>query len=292
MIICPLCKSEENTFSEDRITCKSCGEVFPVTSGIPCFAPDIMHNNEFFNAHIFPLFERAAYKHFWFLGRKHLIYNFAKRYLLQDIKMLEIGSGVADISRYFSQKHINIETSDVFFNVTEMAKDKYGFKSYQLDAAHLPFKNHYDIIGIFDVLEHITDEDTVLENIHCALKEKGVLIITVPAFQFLWSYWDDVNKHKRRYTKKTLKEKLEHTGFFVERISYIFFLLSPFVFGKRLLTRFLGEIQSQEALFEKELRIVPVINSLFYYLVKLESFIIKYGNFPFGSSLIAVAKKK
>ena len=263
--------------------------MFPVNSEIPCFSPGNMHNNEFFDAKIFSLFEKTANKHFWFHGRKSLIYNFMKRFFTKNINMLEIGSGVGDVAGYLSKKSIDIEIADIYLDVLKMSKEKYGFPCYQLDIEHLPFKEHYDTIGIFDVLEHINQEQNVLENIHGALKKDGLLIITVPAFGFLWSYWDTVNKHKRRYTKNMLKKRLENAGFTIERTSYMFFLLSPFTIMSRLLKKNIKE--DQDSLFEKELKIVPILNTLFYYLIKLESYLLKYFNLPFGTSVIAVARK-
>ncbi|MCK4966753.1 class I SAM-dependent methyltransferase, partial [bacterium] len=241
------------------------------------------------DAKIFSLFEKTANKHFWFHGRKSLIYNFMKRFFTKNINMLEIGSGVGDVAGYLSKKSIDIEIADIYLDVLKMSKEKYGFPCYQLDIEHLPFKEHYDTIGIFDVLEHINQEQNVLENIHGALKKDGLLIITVPAFGFLWSYWDTVNKHKRRYTKNMLKKRLENAGFTIERTSYMFFLLSPFTIMSRLLKKNIKE--DQDSLFEKELKIVPILNTLFYYLIKLESYLLKYFNLPFGTSVIAVARK-
>ena len=291
MIICPLCKGDEIKSNRDKIICNTCKAEFPIISEISCFSPNKMDENEFFDKKIFSLFEEAAYKHFWFCGRKTLIYNFFRNYLSKDMKMLEIGSGVGDVATYLSQKGIDIEVSDVYLDVLKMSKEKFGFTCYQLDAEHLPFKEHYCSIGIFDVLEHITQEHTVLDNIRYALKKDGILIITVPAFKFLWSYWDNVNKHKRRYTINSLKEKLKKSGFTIERTSYMFFLLSPITICNRIIGKFFKKKQNQYILFKKELKTLPLINTLFYYLIKLESFVIRYINLPFGTSIIAVARK-
>lgn len=98
MLICPSCKSNELKYSEIEIICNNCKNVFPVDSGIPCFSPGNMHNNDFFDAKIFSLFEKAANKHFWFHGRKSLIYSFIRKFLTENINILEIGSGVGDVA--------------------------------------------------------------------------------------------------------------------------------------------------------------------------------------------------
>lgn len=292
MLVCPFCKNENLTYSENEISCGVCSKKFPIDSGIPCFNTDYMYNSESFDSNLFSTLEGASDKHFWYLGRRLVIYNMIKSFYNKDMKMLEMGCGVGGVAKYLYHKEIDIEASDIYLNVLKMLKEKLDIKCYQLDATNIPFEEQYDIIGIFDVLEHIDNDDNVLENINYALKKNGRIVITVPALKFLWSYCDNVAKHKRRYMKKMLKEKLEEVGFHVEKISYMFCFLSPIFILGRLAGNFFTKYSKQKvSLVENELKIIPVLNTIFNYVMKIESYIIKHVNLPFGTSLIVVARK-
>lgn len=75
----------------------------------------------------------------------------------------------------------------------------------QLDILNIPFNNEFDAIGAFDILEHIDDDIKAMQQVYNALKANGYFLITVPAYQFMWSYFDDFFKHKRRYSQKDIK---------------------------------------------------------------------------------------
>lgn len=291
MLICPHCKSENLIQNENEIICPTCNVKFPIIEGIPCFSFDEINNNTYFTKHLFPHLEGASDRHFWYLGRRLIIYNMIKNFSHKEMKMLEIGCGIGDVTKYLYRKDIDIETSDIYLNVLKMLKGKLGIKCYQLDAENIPFKEEYDIIGIFDVLEHIDNDNKVLKDINYALRKSGRVIITVPAFKFLWSYCDNVSCHKKRYVKKMLKKKLEENGFQIERISYMFFFISPLIMVSRIIGKFFVKKEKQQAMVENELKIIPIINNVFYYLMKIEAYIVKYLNLPFGTSLIAVARK-
>src|SRR5690606_38364130 len=83
----------------------------------------------------------------------------------------------------------------------------------QMDARQLPFKQEFDLVGAFDVLEHIEEHETVVQNIKQSLKPGGGVIITVPQHPLLWSKNDDIACHKRRYTRHELSELLQKNGF-------------------------------------------------------------------------------
>ena len=98
----------------------------------------------------------------------------------------------------------------------------------------LPFADdQFDLIALLDTVEHIADELAVLQECQRVLKPGGRLIVTVPAFMWLWSYNDEINDHERRYTAPELQMKLELTGLRVRRISYNNFFLFPLIAGIR-----------------------------------------------------------
>jgi len=88
------------------------------------------------------------------------------------------------------------------------------------DVMALPFRQHFDAVGLFDVMEHLEEERPVLEAAHRVLRPGGILLVTVPANESLWSYFDVLACHKRRYGKAQLRERLVGAGFEIQFLSY------------------------------------------------------------------------
>jgi hypothetical protein len=119
------------------------------------------------------------------------------------------------------------------------------------------------------------------------------LIITVPAYKFLWGPFDEISHHKRRYIRKGLADILESHGFEVKRVTYYMFFLFPVLATIRLMHKLLynGKGASSSGNFI-ELKIVPLVNDVFLAVFRLEKMILRLTGLPFGTSLIAVAQKK
>lgn len=143
-------------------------------------------------------------------------------------------------------------------------------------------EKHYSLIGMFDVLEHIENDRDTLIYMNRILDDKGSIILTVPAFMFLWSKHDEDHKHFRRYEKKEILKLFNECGFEVCYISY----WNTFLFIPALILRLLGFSGSSSLGGD------GFINNIFYLLVRVEAYIMKYISLPFGLSLVVLAKKK
>jgi len=130
-------------------------------------------------------------------------------------------------------------------------------------------------------------------NVGQSLKPGGVLILTVPAKEKLWSPFDDVLCHKRRYELRPLKALLENNGFEVLRISYLFFFLYPMVYLNRVFVQGRKDSVGDEKEYcSKAITLHPALNKLFGAISSLEISMFRSMNFPAGSSIIAAARKK
>ncbi len=163
---------------------------------------------------------------------------------------------------------------------------KRGFRKLRLgDAADTGFDDSFfDAITLLDVLEH-TDEDKTLRETGRILKKGGYIIITVPAYQWLWSRWDEVLRHRKRYSKSDLAAVVKKHGFTIVRSSYMYsFLLIPvYIFRK---------FKSRKKSYESDFSTNPTfINTLLTFLSTIERFFVVRGWIPFGTSLILVCKK-
>ena len=144
----------------------------------------------------------------------------------------------------------------------------------------------FDCITLFDVLEHIDDEAQSLQAIHTLLRPGGMLMLTVPAYQWLWTKYDDETHHKRRYTKKQLFDALQRSGFSIQKISYFNTLLFPAVAAIKLISA-IGSLDASHP------RIVPAspLNSILEKIFAIEAHMLPHINFPFGVSIVAIASK-
>ena len=144
----------------------------------------------------------------------------------------------------------------------------------------------FDLITLFDVLEHIENDNHALMHLYKLLKKKKFLLLTVPAFSFLWSDHDTALSHYRRYTKKSLSEVLDKSGFKIIRISYFTTWIFPFITLYRILTRWKKTNSSSlQPLPEK-------LNNLVVKSFNLENDLLKKRNLSVGNSIICLAQKK
>ena len=145
-------------------------------------------------------------------------------------------------------------------------------------------ENSMDIVLMLDFLEHTQDDVQILRDVRNMLSESGIAIITVPAFQFLWSELDELSHHSRRYTAKKLKEALKLAEFRLLYLSYFnTFLFLPAVLFKLLFSR------KKNAAPQDVVK--PVESKLFEFILSSERFFLSHIKFPFGISLIAIAQK-
>lgn len=227
-------------------------------------------------------------KHWWHISKRRIVRKLIDKYNnLENPKILDIGCGtgrnieeLADLGQIYG-----LDNSREALRFCK----KRGLKNLIFGSAektNLP-NNSFDIITLLDVLEH-TDDDKTLKEIHRILKKNSLLIITVPAFNWLWSQWDIVLHHKRRYTRESLTTILERNNYRIRKISYMYsFLVLPILLVRSI----------KSFLFKKEypsdFRLSSsLVNNLLNKLTQFESFFYANGHIPIGTSLIVVAQKK
>ncbi|MCE2902010.1 MAG: class I SAM-dependent methyltransferase [Gemmatimonas sp.] len=141
----------------------------------------------------------------------------------------------------------------------------------------------FDVIGLFDVLEHLPQPVESLRALAARLAPGGALILTVPALPWLWGPHDVVHNHFRRYTAATLRAHVAEAGLRVERLTYMNALLLPLAIVQRVKERLFG--YRVEALSPS-----PVVNRLLYRTWMLEQAWIPQRRLPIGLSLLAVLR--
>ncbi len=237
--------------------------------------------------------------HWWFATRTWAIEQFLGSLpRARDLLILDIGCGAGNmihhLMRYGRVRGVEIDPRPV-----QIARSR-GYDVRQADAARgLPFDDDcFDLVTVLDVIEHVDDDVALLREAARVLKPGGALLVTTPAFQSLWSYNDELNAHKRRYTAGELNARLRQAGLDARRTSYNFFLVFPLAAGMILLrNRLQKKVQLSSHHFEQDAYQVemepvsPPLNMLLRGIGRAEAALIRLGNLPFGTSLISLAEK-
>ncbi len=226
-------------------------------------------------------------EHWWFLGRGALV-----RTLVRDEcaargghveRLVDVGPGTGGLLADFGQfanEAIGVELNSTAIDLTRAR----GLDVRQGSATALPFADaSVDVATAFDVLEHLDDDAAAARELQRVLRAGGVAIVTVPAYQWLWSARDDVHAHKRRYTRRRLVQTLRTAGLDVTRSGYFMTLLFPLAVIERFAVRLLRRTTH-------DLSVPPAfVNRLFLRIVLAEGRALRHGGFPFGLTVFAVA---
>ncbi|MDI6741403.1 MAG: class I SAM-dependent methyltransferase [Smithella sp.] len=229
-------------------------------------------------------------KNFWFVARKEFLLDRLKKHVDQKSRGIDIGAGTGNVTGYLiSSGYEKICVGELHRNGLAYAQ-RYGSKElYQFDIRKVTFEDEFDFVCLFDLLEHIDEENVVLQNIRRMLhKKSGKIFLTVPAHKWLWSLYDNVTHHKRRYTKEDLKKTLEANGFEIIDMKYFFMSITPLLLMRRIIRPDKGgnyEVYKAEDSIKN-----PLINKILLGLCRIENRWIDFIPNYFGGSLCAVAR--
>ena len=229
--------------------------------------------------------------HFWFRARDRLFRWAIIQHHPEARSLLEIGSGTGHVLTYLSAHLASVDLVGSELSPEGLLRARQRVNSrvslVRADARRLPFGEGFDVVGAFDVIEHIEEEDRVLEEVRRVLRPGGVLLVSVPQHQWLWSEADRSAHHVRRYSRLTLHSLLERSGFEVVRSTSFMSLLLPVMVVSRMRRRSLKD----DAL--AELRIAGWLNTCFGWVMRAERAAIERGiNFPVGGSRLVVARRR
>lgn len=286
-----ICQKCHNSFDSSDWLCPACGFFPRKANGFVIFDPEGSNSDAGFNPDLFEeLFELEA-GNFWFRVRNRIIAWSLEKYFPAKKEFLEIGCGTG-----FVLANLEKEIAGMKFYGSELHAAGLAYAErrlersvlWQMDARKIPFKEHFDVIGAFDVLEHIKDDQKVLEQIFQALRPGGGVVLTVPQHPVLWSMADEHAHHERRYKSRELQNKVKNAGFEILRTtSFVSFLL-PLM----MVSRFMQRASREDHDPLGELKINRLLNAVLERILEFESLLIRKGvSFPFGGSLLLVAQK-
>lgn len=227
--------------------------------------------------------------HWWFCGRRRIVQNVISILKLpKTCKILDCGCGTGGNLSMLSEfgELFGIEPDTYSLTIAQNRNIGTLYNGYMPDEIRLP-QTGFDLIILLDVLEHIDDHVSSLKVLKSLLVPKGYLILTVPAFKFLWSRHDEEHHHKRRYTASELKKIIQQAGLEILYLTYYNFWLFPIISLIRLTRKILPIKQVGADLWLPH----PLINRFLLALFSSECFFIPRLRLPFGISLLAVAQK-
>jgi SAM-dependent methyltransferase len=285
---CPACGNITKSWEQK---CPKCNFVVGYIDGFLAWAPEIskLSAGHFFEPEKFKELAALEDASFWFQARNQLILWALKQYFGKPNRFAEIGCGTGYVLRAVEQAfpEAQIFGTELFIEGLKFASQRCSrAELVQLDARQIPYRDQFDIVGIFDVLEHIEEDTTVLAQIHKSLVANGGLLITVPQHQWLWSPLDRAASHVRRYSANELESKVTTAGFKILRsTSFVSFLLPGMCMKRLSLRKPVDEVTTA-------LTINRISNWFCIKIMSIESFLIHHGvDFPLGGSRLLIAKK-
>lgn len=232
----------------------------------------------------------AEARHWWFRARNRVIIWVLKSRIGKIRNFLEIGCGTGFVLEGVHQEYPETTLSGTeFFDEGLMhARRRVPSASFEkLDARAMNDTEQFDVIGAFDVIEHIDEDEQVLANLSRALHKDGHLLLTVPQHRWLWSAADERACHMRRYTRRELVDKVGRAGLEVQYVTSFVTLLVPLMWLAR------QRPGQKNAVVNSEFDISDRTNRLLEFVMKIEFGLLKAGiTFPLGGSLLLLAKKQ
>ena len=258
--------------------------------GITCFQPDIAEDHADYHAAGLDNLYAAEKDYFWFVARRERILAAFQKFVKKPAYVLEIGAGTGYVAQGILSNGYRVAAGEMHLSGLRYARRNGIEECYQFDLFKPPFENKFDAIGMFDVLEHLEDDVLALRQVSKMLKPDGLILVTVPAHQWLWNRDDAIAAHKVRYGKRKLNQVFEQAGLQVLEARFFFIAILPLLYLRRLLNRDSGEeVTDNERIID--IRINPLLNKLLLGLSRLENTLSNWIPNLAGGSLLLVAIK-
>ncbi len=298
MKICPQCSQSHNS---DEWLCPRCGWKPVQHQGVVCLHGPVSKAVNYPEEN-FSSFTDAVDTNFWSRGRDELLLWLFKRNLtgmrqahvrdrMPSIRFLEVGCGLGQFIRKVVKQFPQWSCTGIEYYGAplEYAKARAPEADFlQLDAVRMPYDGEFDLVGLFDVLEHIEEDVPFLLGCVRALKPGGLLVIQVPQHAWLWSDFDKALGHQRRYVRSDLLNKAQSVGLEPVWVSSFVFLLLPVM----MVTRWMARKKPASTAVSEQLLLPQWQNAVCAWIMGIERMAIRMGiRFPVGGSLLGAFRR-
>lgn len=297
--VCLNCRAETPVSADDRLwpanfICETCGHEPAKLDGEIAFAPDLADTLTGMDPASFAALWEVEAAHFWFRTRARLFAGLVRQYFPQARSFLEIGCGNGAVIGKLAQERAwqRLAGSELHPSALKFARQRLGsgVELVQMDAREIPARNAFDLIGAFDVLEHISEDEAVLREMFSATTPGGGVIVAVPQHPFLWSVSDDLAYHVRRYKRGEMEKKLLGAGFELLRSTSFTSLLFPMMVTSRLSPS--SRRRNKDAVMKAEFHLSPFLNRILGAITDAEVRLTLAGlSWPAGGSRVVLARR-
>lgn len=236
---------------------------------------------------LYDQFYEVEQQHWWFVARQDILLRYLDNFirLKPEARILDVGCGTGALLQELS-KRAHAYGLDASERAIAYCRRR-GLKNVYCGNLHAVPTNHlFDCITLFDVIEHLENDVDVLIDARSLLKDSGTILITVPAYQWMWSEHDVRNHHKRRYSAPQLRDVVRQAGYTVVHCTYFNTLLFPLALIRRLWSKAVNSHTN-----DLELPSQPV-NALFREIFRVEKYLLPWASLPFGVSIFCHAVKE
>lgn len=238
--------------------------------------------------HVYEEMYALEKSHWWFLARREIITHVVEQWVPERGSILDVGCGTGFVLERLRDEYEvhGLDAADV---AVSFCHEK-GLKNVhrgELGETSIGRKD-FDLVSFLDVLEHLDDDVGAMKRARTLLRNDGLLLVTVPAFRFLWSQHDVVHHHRRRYRRAQLEAVVRAAGFEPLHVTYFNTVLFPLIAAARLGAKVLGRDDGSDASHTPS----PIVNEILRRAFVAEKSVVGRASLPFGVSLLCVAKKR
>ncbi len=224
----------------------------------------------------------AEDRHFWFTIRNEIIAELFRAHVPLTDRCIEVGAGTGGIASFLDTLGYRVAVGEPHHEGIAFAREAGIKEVYQFDIFKQPFKGVFDVVCLFDVLEHLHDDGLALESVGEMMRPSGRIVISVPAHSWLWCRDDDESAHYRRYELRQLESLLAARGYRILYGSARFISLLPLLF-----------LRSKLRLYSPSIEINPLLDFVLRWQLRLENWLMRRFHLRarFGGTIFIVAEK-
>lgn len=237
--------------------------------------------------------------HWWFASRTRALVSILDQCVPGNtLRVLDVGCGAGNMIHHLRRYGdvIGIDNNPIPLRIAHQR----GYDARLASAEDMPFDDEsFDLVTALDVIEHCDEDLEILRECYRVCVPGALTAVTVPAFQWLWSNNDVINDHKRRYSKSELRAKVDEAGFSINRMTYNNFFIFPMAAALILARRGsereprLATPSMDEDAYQVEMEPTsPPVNAILTGVGWLEAALLRFASFPFGTSIICIARKE